>query len=93
MERLTTKFNSSLRFCQSLTYGLTSLFIYANNEAWACAYDGIYLSQIDRFCKRVVKYGYTARFTPITDVIRERDLELWKKETTNSHCFKSNLLP
>ena len=28
---------------------------------------------LNRFCKRAVKYGYTARYTPITDFIRERD--------------------
>ena len=29
-----------------------------------CVYDSKYLSQIDRFCERAVKYGCTARFTP-----------------------------
>ena len=29
-----------------------------------CAYDSKYLSQIDRFCDRAVKYGYIAKFTP-----------------------------
>ena len=49
-----------------------SLFIYAI-EVWAwCAYDGKYLSQMDRFCKRAFKYGYTAKFTPITDFMRFR---------------------
>jgi len=28
---------------------------------------------LNRFCKRAVKYGYTARYTPITDFISERD--------------------
>ena len=27
-----------------------------------------------------VKYGYTAKFTPVADLIRERDLKLWKEE-------------
>ena len=49
-----------------------SLFIYAI-EVWAwCAYDGKYLSRMDRFCKRAFKYGYTAKFTPITDFKRFR---------------------
>ena len=29
-----------------------------------CAYDSKYLSQIDRFCDRAVKYGYIVKFTP-----------------------------
>ena len=48
-----------------------SLFSYAI-EVWACACDSKYLSQIDRFCKRAVKYGYTAMFTPITDINNTR---------------------
>ena len=28
---------------------------------------------LNRFCERAVKYGYTARYPPITDFIRERD--------------------
>ena len=28
---------------------------------------------LNRFCKRAVKYGYTARYTPVTDFIRGRD--------------------
>ena len=49
-----------------------SLFIYAI-EVWAwCAYDGKYLSRMDRFCKRAFKYGYTAKFTPITEKNRKK---------------------
>ena len=44
------------------------------------------------FCKCAVKYGYTAKFTPITDLLRERDFELWKKVTTVNHCL-TDLLP
>ena len=40
----------------------TSLFSYAI-EVWDCAHNSKYLSLIDRFCKRAVKYGYTAKFT------------------------------
>ena len=44
------------------------------------------------FCKCAVKYGCTAKFTPITDLLRERDFELWKKVTTDDHCL-NDLLP
>ena len=51
---------------------IMSLFSYAVG-VWAwCAYDGKYLSQMDRFCKRAFRYGYTAKFTPITDLMRFR---------------------
>ena len=36
---------------------IMSLFTYAI-EVWACAYDGKYLAQIDKFCKRAENYGY-----------------------------------
>ena len=55
-----------------------SLFMYAI-EVWACAYEGKYLSCIDKFCKRAVKFGYTSRYTPIKDLITVRGQALWKK--------------
>ena len=61
---------------------IMSLFSYPI-EFWACAYDSKYLSQKDRFSKRAVKYGHTAKFFSITDLISQRDLELWKKVTTS----------
>ena len=73
---------------------IMSLFIYPI-EFWVCVYDSKYLSQIDRFSKRAVKYGYTATFFSITDLISQRDLELWKKVTTDNHSWNNldNLLP
>ena len=70
---------------------IMSLFSYPI-EFWVCAYDSKYLSQIDRFSKRAVKYGYTAKSFPITDLLSQRDLELWKKVTTDNHSL-NNLLP
>ena len=37
---------------------ILSTFTYVI-EVWAWAYDGKYLSKIDKFCKRVQKYVYT----------------------------------
>ena len=90
-----------LRVCKYYGYSLQdltllfdslimSLFNYAI-EVSACAYDSKYLSQIDRFCKRALKYGYTAKFTPIADLIRERHLKLWNKVTTYNHCLNDRL--
>ena len=70
---------------------IMSLFSYPI-EFWVCAYDSKYLSQIDRFRKRAVKYGYTAKSFPITDLLSQRDLELWKKVTTDNHSL-NDLLP
>ena len=70
---------------------IMSLFSYPI-EFWACAYDSKYLSQKDRFSKRAVKYGHTAKFFSITDLISQRDLELRKKVTTDNHSL-NNLLP
>ena len=67
---------------------IMSLFIYPI-EFWVCGNDGKYLSQIDRFSKRAVKYGYTAKFFSITDLISQRDLEFWKKVTTDNHSLTS----
>ena len=43
-----------------------------------------YLSQTDRFCKRVLRYGYTIKYTLITDVIRIKDRLLWDTIATDS---------
>ena len=64
-----------LRVCKYYAYSLQeltllsdslimSLFTYAI-EVWACAHYGEYLSQIDRFCKRTLRYGYTSKYTPL----------------------------
>jgi hypothetical protein len=31
-------------------------------KIWACAYEDMYVSQIGKFCRRVVKFGYTAKY-------------------------------
>ena len=79
----------SLRCCLT---ALMSLFTYAI-EVWACAHYGKYLSQIDRFCKRALRYGYTSKYTPITDVITIKDRLLWDKITADSTHPLHELLP
>ena len=80
-EELTTLFDSLIM----------SLFTYAI-EVWACAYDGKYLAQIDKFCKRAEKYGYTNKQITIGDIIRNKDRQLLEKITTKNHCL-NDLLP
>ena len=91
-----------LRVCNHYGYPLQELTLLFDSlimslfsfpiEFWACAYDSKYISQINRFSKRAVKYGYTATFFSITDLISQRDLELWKKVTTDNHSL-NDLLP
>ena len=77
LHELTTLFDSLIM----------SLFMYAI-EVWACAFEGKYLSRIDKFCKRAAKYGYTNKYTPIKDIISSRDKKLWEKITNDcNHCL------
>ena len=54
----------------------------------------VYTSEIDKFCKRAWKYGYTKERIFISDVIQTRDKQLWEKKITHidSHCL-TDLLP
>ena len=94
-----------LRVCRYYGYSLQeftplydslimSLFTYAI-EVWACARYSKYLSQIDRFCKRALRYGYTSKYTPTTDVhvIKIKDRLLWDKITTDRTHPLHELLP
>ena len=56
---------------------IMSVFTYAT-EVWACAYGGKYLSNIDNFCNRAWKYGYTKERIFIRDIIQTRDKQLWE---------------
>ena len=47
-----------------------------------------HLSQIDRLSKRDLRYGFTSKYTPITDVITIKDRLLWDKITAdNTHAL------
>ena len=67
-----------------------SLFMYAI-EVWACAYDGKYLSQIDKFINRAVTYGYTNKRPSIAELVT-KDTKLWSKIKVQNHCL-NDLLP
>ena len=80
------KANSRLCTLEELTilfYSLIiSVFTYVI-KVWACAYKGI-------FRKRAWKYGYTNKYISISDVIRDRDKQLWGK-ITDTQCLKDLL--
>ena len=68
------------------------LFTYAI-EVWASAHCSKYLSHIDKFCKQALRYGYTSKYTPITDVIRMKDRLPWEEITSDSANPLHELLP
>lgn len=72
---------------------IMSLFLYAI-EVWACAHESKYLSRIDKFLKRAARFGYTTRSISINDVIKDRDMKLWKSIIINpNHCLYELLPP
>ena len=70
---------------------IMSLFMYAI-EFWACAYDWKYLSQIDKFIMRAVKYGSTNKRPSIAELLRIKDSKLCGEVTAQNHCL-NHLLP
>ena len=66
-----------LRVCKYYGYSLHELTVLFNSlimslfsyaiEVWACASESKYLCQIDKFCKRALRYGYTISFVPIME--------------------------
>ena len=71
---------------------IVSLFFYAI-EVWGGAFQSKYLSRIDNFFKRAVRYGYTTKALTINDIINDRDMKLWKSITDNSNHCLYDLLP
>ena len=71
-----------------------SLFTYAI-EVWASVHycKCKYLSHIDKFCKRALRYGYTSKYTLIMDAIRMKDRLLWEDITSDSANPLHELLP
>jgi len=54
---------------------IMSLFLYGI-EIWGAAYQGKYPDRIDRFFKRVLRFGYTTNLYVIVEVIRNRNCKL-----------------
>ena len=71
---------------------IVSLFFYAI-EVWGGASQSKYLSRIDKFFKRAVRYGYTTKVLTINNIINDRDMKLWKSITDNSNHCLFDLLP
>ena len=105
-EHMLGKANSRLyilRVCKYFGYSLSeltvlfdslimSLFLYAL-EVWACAHQGKYNAQIDKLCRRALRYGYTSKYTPMTSYIVLRDRQLWNNIITDAAHPLYELLP
>ena len=66
---------------------ILSLFAYFI-RVWGFADYTKYLSQIDRLLRRAFRFGYIQHETPIQQVIKDRDVRLWKKYYG---CFLASL--
>ena len=59
-----------------------SLFIYGI-EVWGSALENKYLDCIDKSLRRAHRYGYTTKSVQIIDVVKARDMSLFKKIYSN----------
>lgn len=105
-EHMLGKANSRLyilRVCKYFCYSLLeltvlfdslimSLFLYAS-EVWACAHQGKYIAQVDKFCRRALRYGSTSEYTPMTSYIVSRERQLWNNIITDAAHPLYDLLP
>ena len=72
---------------------IMSLFTYCI-RVWGVATYTKYLSQIDRLVRRAFRFGYTRHESSIQQVIKDRDVRLWKSIMgASSHPLKVLLLP
>jgi hypothetical protein len=60
-----------------------SLILYGI-EVWGAAFKGKYLDRVEKFLKRAYRYGYTSKNYVLADIIRERDMKLWKVISENA---------
>ena len=71
---------------------ILSLFTYFI-RVWGFADYTKYLSQIDRLLRRAFRFGYIQHETPIQQVIKDRDVRLWKSIMGTSSYPLQDLLP
>ena len=71
---------------------IMSLFTYCI-RVWGVAAYTKYLSQIDRLLRRAFRFGYIQHETSIQQVIKDRDVRLWKSIMGTSSHLLQDLLP
>ena len=92
-----------MRICRSYGYSkeqltylfdtlIMSIFIYGI-EVWGSALEKKYLDRIDKFLRRAHRYGYTTKSFQIFDVVKARDMSLFKKIYSNPDHPLYELLP
>ena len=69
-----------------------SLFLYGL-EVWGSAFQGKYLDRIDSFIRHAYRFGYTNKIFLISDVIKNRDRDLFNRITSYSGHVLFDLLP
>jgi hypothetical protein len=69
-----------------------SLILYGI-EVWGAAFKGKYLDRAEKFLKRAYRYGYTSKNYVLADIIRERDMKLWKVISEDAAHSLYELLP
>ena len=71
---------------------IMSLFTYCI-RVWGVAAYTKYLSQIDRLLRRAFRFGYIQHESSIQQVIKDRDVRLWKSIMGTSSHLLQDLLP
>ena len=66
------------------TYGIS---------VWGVATYHKYLSKIDKFQKRTVRFGFLKEFSPVLSLLEALDNKLWKTVTTSTEGPLVDLLP
>ena len=105
-ESMMEKANSrlyTLRVCKYCGYLLEELsilfdslitsFFMCGIEVWASAYNNKYLLQLDEFCKRAVRYGYTTYYIPIMERIRAGEKAVVRQNNKRPKHPLHSLLP
>ena len=69
-----------------------SLFLYGL-EVWGSAYQRKCLDRIDTFFRPACRFGYTSKILLISDIIMNRDSDLFNRITSDTGHVSYNLLP
>ena len=68
------------------------IFTYGISVWGVASYDK-YLSKIDNFQKRTVRFGFLKEFSPVLSLLEASDNKLWKTITTSTEGPLVDLLP
>ena len=87
------KYGFSIDSLQHLFHSLIiPLFTYGISVWSVTSYDK-YLSKVDKFQRRAVRFGFLKEPTPILSLLEASDNKLWKNVTNSAEGPLVNLLP